>query len=334
MSDTPSLVVTFPANRRDRATIADAIGAAAAVIYLADLAEPDRAGALASATVLLARHTGRDLKPGEAALLGGVQLIQFVTAGVDYVPLSDLPAHVPIAANAGAYAGSMAEHALAMMLAATKRLFIEHAALKRGEFNQRKTNRRLSGMTCGILGLGGIGSATARLARAVGMRVHAINRSGRTDEQVDWIGPTAELDHLLATSDALVIAVPLNRATIGMIDGRALTLMRPDAILINLARGEIVDEAALFAHLRANPDFTACLDAWWIEPVRHGFFRMDQPFMDLPNVIGSPHNSASSPDASDVGLRAAIANLRRMLDGVTPNGLIGPDERAFTLAPV
>lgn len=334
MSDTPSLVVTFPANRRDRATIADAIGAAAAVIYLADLAEPDRAGALASATVLLARHTGRDLKPGEAALLGGVRLIQFVTAGVDYVPLSDLPAHVPIAANAGAYAGSMAEHALAMMLAATKRLFIEHAALKRGEFNQRKTNRRLSGMTCGILGLGGIGSATARLARAVGMRVHAINRSGRTDEQVDWIGPTAELDHLLATSDALVIAVPLNRATIGMIDGRALTLMRPDAILINLARGEIVDEAALFAHLRANPDFTACLDAWWIEPVRHGFFRMDQPFMDLPNVIGSPHNSASSPDASDVGLRAAIANLRRMLDGVTPNGLIGPDERAFTLAPV
>lgn len=334
MANAPTIVVTFPPNRRDRVTISDATGDAANVIYLSDLADSDRAGALSAATVLLARHTGRDLHPGEEALLDAVRLIQFVTAGVDYIPLSALPPHVPIAANAGAYAGSMSEHALAMILAATKRLFIEHAALKRGEFNQRKTNRRLNGMTCGILGLGGIGTATARLARAVGMRVHAVNRSGRTTEPVDWIGAVVDLDHLVATSDALVIATPLNSITNGMIDARALGLMKPDSILVNLARGEIIDEAALYAHLCAHPEFTACLDAWWIEPVRHGFFRVDQPFLDLPNVIASPHNSAASPDAADVGLRSAIANVRCMLDGGTPNGLIGPDERAFTLAPV
>jgi hypothetical protein len=86
------------------------------------------------------------LRPGETTLLGDVKLIQFVTAGVDYIPLGDLPAHVPVAANGGAYAESMAEHALAMTLAAVKRLFIEHAALARGEFNQRGRNRQLAAL--------------------------------------------------------------------------------------------------------------------------------------------------------------------------------------------
>lgn len=334
MTSIPTIVVTFPANARDRATIADAVGGSAALVYLSDLDDAGRGSALRSASALLARHTGKDLRPGETTLLGGVKLIQFVTAGVDYIPLGDLPADVPIAANGGAYAESMAEHALAMTLAAAKRLFIEHAALARGEFNQRNRNRQLAGMTCGILGLGGIGTATARLMRAVGMKVHAVNRRGVADELVDWIGTTADLDRMLAAIDVLVVSVPLSTTTQGMIGARELGLMKPDAILVNLARGEIVDEAALFAHLKAHPAFTACIDAWWIEPVRHGVFRMDHPFMDLPNVIGSPHNSASSPNATETGLRRAVANLRLMLEGGTARYVIGPEERSFTLSPI
>lgn len=334
MTSIPTIVVTFPANARDRATIADAVGGSAELVYLSDLDDAGRGSALRSASALLARHTGKDLRPGETTLLGGVKLIQFVTAGVDYIPLGDLPADVPIAANGGAYAESMAEHALAMTLAAAKRLFIEHAALARGEFNQRNRNRQLAGMTCGILGLGGIGTATARLMRAVGMKVHAVNRRGVADEHVDWIGKTADLDRMLAAIDVLVVSVPLSTTTQGMIGARELGLMKPDAILVNLARGEVVDEAALFAHLQAHPAFTACIDAWWIEPVRHGVFRMDHPFMDLPNVIGSPHNSASSPNATEIGLRRAVANLRLMLEGGTARYVIGPEERSFTLSPI
>ena len=103
--------------------------------------------------------------------------------------------------------------------------------------------------------------------------------------------------------------------------------MKSDAILVNLARGEIIDEAALYAHLKANPRFVACIDAWWIEPVRHGKFAMDHPFLELPNVIASPHNSASVGGQRDMALRAAAANCARVFRGEMPQHRIGLDER-------
>jgi phosphoglycerate dehydrogenase-like enzyme len=253
----PLLVVTFDPGEAGRAAVAAELGGSAGAVYLPDLDEPSRRGALADATVLLARNTGTELRPGEPALIRRARLVQFVTAGVDFVPLGDLPAEVPVACNGGAYAEPMAEHALAMALAAAKRLLPEHAALARGEFNQSAPNRMLAGGTCGVLGFGGIGVATARLMRGLGMRVHAIRRSGRSEEPVDWIGTPDRLDELLAAADVLVLSLPLTRATRGMIGARELGLMKPDAILVNLARGEILDEAALYGHLappaRASP---------------------------------------------------------------------------------
>jgi glycerate dehydrogenase len=321
------LVVTFAPDAAERAVIAEAIGGAADIVYLPALAENERAAVLRRAAALLARHTGKELRPGEPPLLAGARLLQFITAGIDYIPLGDLPPGLPIASNGGGYAEPMAEHALAMALAAAKRLVLEHEKLKRGVFDQFAPNRMLSGGVCGILGLGGIGTATARLMRAVGLRVHAINRRGASDDAVDWIGTPDCLGELLAASDVLVLSLPLTRKTERMIGARELGLMKADAILVNLARGEIVDEAALFAHLEANPRFTACIDAWWVEPVRHGEFRMGRPFLDLPNVIGSPHNSASVARWRAVALRRAAENCRRALLGETPLHVIGPEER-------
>jgi phosphoglycerate dehydrogenase-like enzyme len=159
------------------------------------------------------------------------------------------------------------------------------------------------------------------------MRIHAINRRGVSAEPADWIGTPADLDTLLANADVLLIATSLTRATERLIGARELGLMKEDAILINLARGEIIDEAALFAHLQAHPRFTACIDAWWIEPVRHGRFEMNQPFTQLPNVIASPHNSASVADSRPAGLRHALENCRRALRGEPILHLVGPDDR-------
>ena len=192
---TDSLVVTFPQDEKGRRYIAEALQGAADVVYLADLDDDRaRAAALRGATALLARNTAKELRPHEPALIERVKLIQFINAGVDFVPLKVFDPTIPIASNGGAYAEPMAEHALAMVLAAAKRLLVEHEALKRGEFNQGKRNRSLAGGVCGVLGFGGIGVATARLMRALGMKIHAINRRGASDEPTDWIGPPADLD--------------------------------------------------------------------------------------------------------------------------------------------
>ena len=322
-----TLVVVYDLEANGRRIVSDALGDVAEAVYLTDLDDAARADALRNASALLARTT-RELHQGEIALLKDVRLVQFINAGIDFVPLAEMPVGVLVATNGGAYAEPMAEHALAMALAGAKRLLVEHAALARGEFNQFARNRMLAGGVCGILGFGGIGVATARLARGIGMRVHAINRRGMSEEQVDWMGTPDQLDALLDASDLLVICTPLTPTTLGMIGAQQLARMKDDAILVNVARGEIVDERALYERLVACPKFTACIDAWWIEPVRHGVFRMDQPFMTLPNVIGSPHNSAAAISGTGtVGLQRAIANIKRALAGVTPLYQVPPEDR-------
>lgn len=320
------LVVAFGLNDANHAIVEQTLAGAADVISLRGLDDAAREAALRSAGAVLLWNT-TELRPHELALIGGARLLQTMSAGVDFLQFSALPAGLPVASNAGAYAEPMAEHALAMALAAVKRLIVEHTALAAGAFNQFEMNRMLSGGVCGIFGFGGIGAATAKLMRAIGMRIHAINRRGATDADVDWIGGVDLLDELLAVSDVLLISAPLTRTTLGIIDAAALARMKPDAILINLARGELIDEAALFAHLGAHPRFTACIDAWWVEPARHGRFVMDHPFMTLPNVIGSPHNSASVRASRGVGLRRAVENCRRALLGETPRFLVSDEEK-------
>src|SRR5215467_13609984 len=170
-SSRPPLVVAFELSEKRKAIVADALAGVSAVVHLTELDGAARAEALRNAGVLLTFNTSKELRPGEAALLDGARLIQFMIGGVDFIPLGELPKGVPVATNGGGYAESMAEHALAMALAAAKRLILEHENLKLGQFNQFRQNRMLAGGVCGIFGFGGIGATTG-----IGMRVHAINR--------------------------------------------------------------------------------------------------------------------------------------------------------------
>src|SRR5437868_8007329 len=219
-----TLVVSYQLTDRSKAILAEELGGAAEAIYLTELPEHRRAAALARAGAVLANDTSTELRPGEAPLLRNARLLQFTAAGIDWVPTRDLPPELPVAGNRGASAEPMAEHVVAMALAAAKRLFVEHDKLKQGEFNQRSPNKMLRGGICGILGFGGVGRATARLMRAFGMKIHAINTRGSSDEPTDWIGTPERLDELLAAADVFVICTALTVKTEGMIGARELSL--------------------------------------------------------------------------------------------------------------
>jgi hypothetical protein len=137
------LVVTYSLTGRSRAIVEEELGGTAEAIYLVDLAPAARAHALGRAGVVLSHDTSKELRPDEIPLIRNARLLQFTAAGVDWVPTRDLPWELPVAANKGGGVEPMSEHIVALALAAAKRLFIEHANLKSGEFNQRSTNQML-----------------------------------------------------------------------------------------------------------------------------------------------------------------------------------------------
>ena len=313
--DRHHLVVTYTIGEAKRALLKDIFGEELRLSFLADMPSGLREQTLVEASVLLSWNLPKELGPSEFGLLKNVRMIQLLSAGVDHVPFVRLPQDIVIAGNAGAYAEPMAEHVLAMTLALAKNLFREHHNLARGEFNQSILNRSLRGCVCGILGFGGIGRATARLMRALGARIYAVNTSGKTDMPLEFIGTLNELYRVLSTSDVVVISLPLTKATHGLIGNRELGWMKPNAILINVARGDIIDEGALYAHLTAHPDFRAGIDTWWVEPFRSNEFRTNYPFFTLPNFLGSPHNSAMVPGVTEEGTKRAAENVKRFIKG-------------------
>jgi glycerate dehydrogenase len=322
MSANWTVAVTVPVRPEGRPSFERALGAGATAAFLADMRDVERLEALREADAMVSWQWRAEVREEERSELGRVRFLQLISAGVDGVPFADIPEHIAVSGNVGAYAEPMAEHVMAMVLALAKRLRELHARMADGEFDHFSFTRRLAGSACGIVGYGGIGQAVARLMRAFGSRIHAINTSGRTDDPVAFVGTLDDLDEVLAASDVLVITLPLTRRTHGLIGKRELDLMKPDAILVNVARAAIVEEEALFQHLRAEPRFSAALDVWWNEPIGQGEFRTDFPFFDLPNVLGSPHDSGLVPGSIEFAALRAAENVGRFLRGEPVTGLV------------
>lgn len=322
-STTPARVaVTFP--RADPGRIGRQLGDGVTVTAVDGLDDDARARALGEADALLVWNWPREMRPGEGPPLPA-RFVQLISAGADHLPFDQLPAGAMVASNVGGYAEPMAEHTVAMVLALLKRLRATHDELAAGRWDQAST-RTLDGAVCAILGYGGIGRATARLLLAFGAEIHAVNTSGRTDDPVAFVGTLDDLPQVLAAADVVVLSLPLTRRTRGLIGADELAMMKPTAVLANVARGAIVDQDALYEHLVRTPTFAAAIDAWWVEPMHDGQFRVDHPFFDLPNVLGSPHNSALVPSAVGRAIGRAVANVRRFLDGEPVTGVAHPED--------
>lgn len=307
------VAISYPVDDEFARINTGVLAGSAEVLFVNGRPEKELREILSEADVLLGWHLSEELPAGIWQDAPRLRFVQLLSAGADAVDFAALPERLVLACNAGAYAKPMAEHVMAMTLAFAKRLPQRHAALARGEFRMWEPTLMLGGMVCGIAGFGGIGKATARLMRAFGARIFAINSSGSTSEPVEFIGTLADLDRLLAAADTLVLSLPLIRATRGLIGSAELGRMKPSAILVNVSRAAIIDEYALYERLRDHPEFCAGIDTWWHEPGPASGFATGYPFFDLPNVLGSPHNSGVVDGALQVGARKAAENVRRFL---------------------
>lgn len=319
---TPILVTTHLDESRQK-LIDELLSAEGTTVnFLDTLPDEKRGEALKAANILLTLNPLHDLKEEEFDLLENVRFIQLVSAGADHFPYHKVPEDITIASNPGAYAKPIAEHVVAMALALAKRLQEEHQNMQQGEFNQFHFNKSIKNSGIGILGFGGIGKAAAKLFRAFGSRILAMNTSGQTNEAVDFIGTADDLRHILESSDIVVLSLPLNNDTRELIGKKQLDWMKEDAILINVARGEIINQKDLYRHLKQNPEFKAGLESWWVEPLRHGSFELDYPFLELPNVLASPHNSSMVPGALEHGIAESVKNILRYIDDESIKGKI------------
>ncbi len=309
------LLVAQKLNREMADLISKKVGKEFEIKFLARAAEEDRRKLIANADVILAVNFRRDIREDEIPLLTKAKLIQITLAGADVIHFAALPPGIIICNNGGAYSESIAEHAIGMMLALARNFLPRHRELSGGIFDQKIVHKMLQGSTLGIVGFGGIGKRTAELASGFGMKILAINSSGRTDRRVEFIGTLADLEKLLRESDFLLLSVALNKKTRGMIGAKELATMKPDAVLVNVARGDLIDEKNLYEHLKTHPQFKAGIEAWWIEPFNYPKFEVHYPFFELDNVLGSPHNSYLIDGTQMVALDRALENILRFSAG-------------------
>ena len=166
--DKQNIVVTYNVPTEQKAVLLEMLGSDASLTFLSEIPPAQRKKSLEDANILLSWNFPREIQPQDYPSLQHVTFIQLLSAGADHIPFADLPPHIVIASNPGAYAAPMAEHVMAMTLALAKRLLVEDQKLRDGEFDQFTPNRSLSGMTAGILGFGGSGvplpGSCARLA--------------------------------------------------------------------------------------------------------------------------------------------------------------------------
>ena len=318
-----NITVTYHATDEEKSVIYDIL-AGENLFFLQDVKDiKEKQKILLETDILLSWNPTLELKDIEINVLQNLQFVQLLSAGYDHLNFNYFSKETIIASNQGAYAKPMAEHALAMILALAKKLTKYHNLLSKGVFDQlNSVTRYIHGSNLGIIGYGSIGKETAKLMQPFDVNVYAINTSGKTDDDIAFIGTLQDLDIVLKNSDILLISIPLNKETQALIGKRELELMKSDAILINVARGDIIIEKDLYEHMRTHPEFSAGIDAWWIEPFKYGKFEIHYPFFELTNFIGSPHNSSVVPNSLIDGAKQAAINVKRFINKEVIKGLI------------
>jgi len=280
-----------------------------------ELSERQLDEVLARANVIIAGQLNEEL----LSKAGRLEMIQMLTAGLDHVPFKAIPEKVIVCSNSGANADAVAESAMAMVLALAKNVVHHQQNMCKGIWDQSRKSLLLRGKVMGILGLGEIGKRIHRMARSLGMRVYAINRSGRSDLDCDFVGTLQDIRKVLGEADVVVVCMGLTKFTRHLIGREELSCMKANAILVNVGRADLIVKDDLERHLAANPEFKVGLDVWW-NPNR---FILDAGFMRFENLLGMPWVAGGygNDEVFEEMKAMAVRNVLRYLDGQTPLNL-------------
>lgn len=317
--------------------------------YIAALAEPIR-GAVATPWEILAlpddgeEHLRAALPAADALVTSWfsvalaphaqrLRLIQVFGAGYERVELAAVPPGCSVC-NCFEHEHGIAEYVIMAMLVLSRDLLQLDRGLRQGAWLHSwawggAPRPELRGRTLGIVGLGRIGQATARLARAFGMTV--VGTKGRPEPALAeelglaFLGGPGDLAVVLRQSDFLLLSAPLGPATRGMIGEPELAMLPRGAVLINVARARLVDEAALYAALASGHLGGAALDVWYVYP-RRGERRLPAtfPFHELPNVLLTPHIAGWTTGTIEGRVREVAAQLDRLARGEPLQNVVWP----------
>ena len=261
-----------------------------------------------------------------------LKLVQVPGAGLDRIDRSALPAGASLA-NVYGHEVGIAEYIVGAMLTLTRSFCRIDGALRRGVWESQwgvgssppPPWPELAGKTLGILGYGRIGQALARRARAFDMKVCAIRRdmTRSSQEALSFLGGPTDLDEVLRRADYLAVTLALNDETRGLVGARELALMKPTAVLVNVARAEIVDEDALYLALAERRLAGAALDVWYRYPKEAGpTLPARRPFHELSNVLMTPHVSGWTEGMLEARAMLIAENIQRTARGEPPLNLI------------
>lgn len=316
---TPTVLVTWP----DYDPAGERTGAVLAAAGLGLRLEPKRgARSVPDMLRLVGDAAGAIVStdPFDAEVLAAapaLRVIARVGVGVDSIDLDAATAQgVAVTITPGANEATVADHTLALMLAALRRIPEHHAGVRDGGWNRTgaDTPWLLTGATVGLVGYGSIGQLVADRLLGFGVRLLVADPAGTDDPRVEAV----DLDTLLATADVVSLHTPLVPSTRNLIAAPQLARMRPTAVLVNAARGGLVDENALATALREGRLRAAALDVFATEPPT------ESALTCLPNVVLSPHNAGLSTTSIEEMTARATASVVDVLRGRAPADLANP----------
>lgn len=306
---TPTIFVTAPRLAPSGVELLDQ--AQARVIYLQngnDVQEVERIMASEPIDAVISRTV--DLSATAIASCPTLKVISKHGVGVSNIDV-DAATHrgIPVYVTPGANAQSVAEMTLGLMFAAARRIAWMDAELHAGRWSRVQDGIELHGKTLGLVGFGQIGQRVAAVCLALGMEVVAFDPGLKTSPN-PAVRLVASVDEILPLADVLSLHVPLNKHTRGMLGAEQLARLPRGAIVVNTARGEVIDEEALIAALRSGQLYAAGLDTMSVEPLPAG-----HALAALPNVVLAPHVGGSTPAALAGMARGAARNVLGWLQG-------------------